>query len=105
MEHAIFLRAERNADGTRTFKLIEGEPLETSYGEDLYRKVFGVETNEAKADNGSGSLADSESVAASAIHTVTELVLGTAARRDDQITSTSGQRESAKAVELSENDT
>jgi DNA mismatch repair ATPase MutS len=39
-ENAIFLRAERETDGTRTFKLIEGEPLETSYGEDLYNKIF-----------------------------------------------------------------
>lgn len=38
--HALFLRAERQADGTRTFKLKEGEPLETSYGEDLYRGIF-----------------------------------------------------------------
>jgi DNA mismatch repair ATPase MutS len=37
----IFLRAERQADGTRTFKLIEGEPLQTSYGEDLYNRIFG----------------------------------------------------------------
>jgi DNA mismatch repair ATPase MutS len=37
---AIFLRAERRPDGTRTFKLIEGEPLETSYGEDLYNDIF-----------------------------------------------------------------
>ena len=35
-----FLRAERQSDGSRTFKLIEGEPLETSYGEDLYKKIF-----------------------------------------------------------------
>jgi len=40
MENAIFLRAERKAGGARTFKLIEGEPLQTSYGEDLYRKIF-----------------------------------------------------------------
>jgi DNA mismatch repair ATPase MutS len=40
MENSIFLRAERLADGTRTFKLVEGEPLETSYGEDLYRETF-----------------------------------------------------------------
>ncbi len=39
-EDAVFLRAERNADGTRPFKLAEGEPLETSYGPDLYREVF-----------------------------------------------------------------
>lgn len=36
----IFLRAERKKDGTRTFKIIEGRPLETSYGEDLYSKIF-----------------------------------------------------------------
>ena len=39
-DDAIFLRAEREADGTRTFRLLEGEPLETSYGEDLYRQIF-----------------------------------------------------------------
>jgi DNA mismatch repair ATPase MutS len=37
---ALFLRAERNPDGTRTFRLMEGQPLETSYGEDLYREIF-----------------------------------------------------------------
>jgi hypothetical protein len=42
MGDALFLRAERLPDGTRTFKLIQGEPLETSYGEDLYREVFAV---------------------------------------------------------------
>jgi len=40
MENAIFLRAERQTDGRRTFKLIEGEPLQTSYGEDLYTQIF-----------------------------------------------------------------
>ena len=40
-EGALFLRAERLADGTRTFKLFEHEPLETSYGEDMYREIFG----------------------------------------------------------------
>jgi DNA mismatch repair ATPase MutS len=39
-ESVLFLRAERNEDGTRTFKLLEGEPFETSYGEDLYREIF-----------------------------------------------------------------
>jgi hypothetical protein len=39
-ECVFFLRAERLADGTRTFKLLEHEPLETSYGEDLYREIF-----------------------------------------------------------------
>lgn len=40
---AMFLRADRQPDGTRTFRLVEGEPLATSFGEDLYRKIFGVE--------------------------------------------------------------
>jgi DNA mismatch repair ATPase MutS len=44
---AIFLRADRLADGRRTFKLIEGEPLETSFGEDVYREVF-APTEDAK---------------------------------------------------------
>ena len=39
-DNVLFLRAERRADGTRTFKLAEGEPLQTSFGEDLYRNVF-----------------------------------------------------------------
>jgi MutS domain V len=37
---ALFLRPERLEDGTRTFRLIVAEPLETSYGEDLYRQIF-----------------------------------------------------------------
>jgi MutS-like protein len=40
MGNTMFLRADRQADGKRTFKLIEGEPLETSYGEDLYHRIF-----------------------------------------------------------------
>jgi hypothetical protein len=36
----LFLRAERQPDGHRTFRLLPGEPLPTSYGEDLYREVF-----------------------------------------------------------------
>ncbi len=41
--NAIFLRAERRVDGTRTFRVVEGEPLQTSYGEDLYDRVFASE--------------------------------------------------------------
>ncbi len=39
---ALFLRAERQPDGRRTFRLTEGEPLPTSYGEDSYRRIFGT---------------------------------------------------------------
>jgi hypothetical protein len=42
MDTALFLRAERLTDGRRTFRLVEGEPLPTSYGEDLYRRIFGA---------------------------------------------------------------
>jgi len=40
-ERALFLRAERQANGARTFRLREGEPLQTAYGQDLFREVFG----------------------------------------------------------------
>ena len=40
----LFLRAERSPDGRRTFKLTEAEPLQTSYGPDLYQKIFLAET-------------------------------------------------------------
>ena len=43
MSNTLFLRAQRQADGARTFRLIEGEPLETSYGEDLYKSVFAAD--------------------------------------------------------------
>src|SRR5579884_2209952 len=50
LANAIFLRAERQPDGRRTFRLIEGEPLQTTYGEDLYRRIFGPGTDaEARA--------------------------------------------------------
>lgn len=35
-----YLRAQRFDDGTRTFKIEEGAPLETAFGEDLYYKIF-----------------------------------------------------------------
>ena len=38
----LFLRAERQDDGSRTFKLVPGEPLSTSFGQDLYQQVFGA---------------------------------------------------------------
>lgn len=48
MDSAFFLRAPRQADGERTFKLAEGRPLSTSYGEDLYEKIFGEEPSPAR---------------------------------------------------------
>ena len=38
---AVFLRAERLAEGRRTFRIVPGEPLPTSHGADIYRRIFG----------------------------------------------------------------
>ena len=52
-DSALFLRAQREPDGRRTFKLLEGEPLPTSYGEDSYRRIFGdPETSRAGVESG-----------------------------------------------------
>jgi len=40
MESILFLRAERQIDGQRTFRLNEGEPMPTSYGKDLFKQIF-----------------------------------------------------------------
>jgi hypothetical protein len=40
LDSAMFLRADRQPDGARTFKLVEAEPLATSFGEDLYHHIF-----------------------------------------------------------------
>jgi len=37
----LFLRADRRPDGTRNFKLIEAEPMPTSFGYDLYQRLGG----------------------------------------------------------------
>lgn len=42
-DRAVFLRAERCEGGERTFKVSPGEPLETSYGEDIYQRIFADE--------------------------------------------------------------
>lgn len=36
----LFLRAERLEDGQRTYRILPGEPLRTSFGKDLYQKIF-----------------------------------------------------------------
>ncbi len=44
LPNVAFLRAERQQDGTRTFKIVQGRPLPTSHGADLYRQIFGADT-------------------------------------------------------------
>jgi DNA mismatch repair ATPase MutS len=39
-EQAVFLRAERQDNGNRTFRLLIGEPSQTSFGEDVYNQIF-----------------------------------------------------------------
>lgn len=46
----LFLRARRDEDGRRPFRLEEAAPLPTSYGEDLYRRTF---TDDAQRPTGS----------------------------------------------------
>lgn len=48
LEKAVYLRAERNEDGSRSFSIKEGKPLQTSFGEDLFRVTVGTVI---KADN------------------------------------------------------
>ncbi|HTE77272.1 MAG TPA: DNA mismatch repair protein MutS [Xanthobacteraceae bacterium] len=61
---ATFLRAERRPDGTRPFKLVEAEPLQTSYGADLYRAIFGGSGERRRTARGSDCLADNRAGAA-----------------------------------------
>jgi DNA mismatch repair ATPase MutS len=50
MPNALFLRAERKPGGERSFKIVRGEPLRTSYGEDLYNRIFlGIALSAASA--------------------------------------------------------
>ena len=39
-DRVVFLRAERSEGGERTFRMVEARPLDTSFGEDLFRKYF-----------------------------------------------------------------
>jgi hypothetical protein len=39
-DEILFLRADRDAEGRRSFQLHEREPLATSHGADLYRRTF-----------------------------------------------------------------
>jgi len=43
-ESTTFLRAERKTGGRRSYKVIEAEPLETSFGKDIYKKIFEPDT-------------------------------------------------------------
>jgi DNA mismatch repair ATPase MutS len=40
LDSTMFLRADQLKDGRRTLKMVEGEPLQTSFGRDLYEQLF-----------------------------------------------------------------
>lgn len=40
-DNVCFLRADRTEEGMRTFKVYAAAPLYTSFGEDLYKQIFG----------------------------------------------------------------
>lgn len=44
---ALFLRAERGPEGQRTYRLGPGEPLPTSHGADVFRRIFDEEPRTA----------------------------------------------------------
>lgn len=41
-DQVIFLNASRDATGSRTYRIVSGEPKVRGYGEDLYREIFTV---------------------------------------------------------------
>jgi len=55
VDGALFLRAERRPDGARTYRLVDGEPLQTSYGKDLYDSVFGSARPRRLSDSATGA--------------------------------------------------
>ena len=58
LDKAAFLRAERDPDGGRTFKVKPGEPLQTSFGIDLYNKIFNSPEKHRKDGNARLASAD-----------------------------------------------
>ena len=75
IDEAMFLRAERKADGTRTFRLVEGEPLDTSYGQDLYRQIFESDRQSTNAQsNGESSDIVGQAVSLDQTHSANDSV-------------------------------
>jgi hypothetical protein len=59
-ERTRFLRAERREGGERTYRLLEGAPLPTSHGEDLYEQVFGSGSLTSPAATATGEAREAE---------------------------------------------
>jgi hypothetical protein len=45
-ERVLFLRADRGEDGARSFRLVTAKPLPSSFGADLYERIFGMGAGE-----------------------------------------------------------
>ena len=48
---SLFLRAERLVDGRRTFRLLEGAPLPTSYGQDVFLRIFAADAQSSPQES------------------------------------------------------
>jgi hypothetical protein len=55
----LFLRAERDLSGVRSFRLREGKPLPTSFGQDLYDKIFNARTGKDRVGDSRVTTLDS----------------------------------------------
>lgn len=60
LPEALFLCAERKPGGRRTYKVVPGEPLPTSHGEDSYRRIFGAGDRERSTSEHATAAAGSE---------------------------------------------
>lgn len=49
VEKALFLRAQRREDGTRTFKITEGAPSQSSFGNDIYHIIFDKKSSDEES--------------------------------------------------------
>jgi DNA mismatch repair ATPase MutS len=62
LPNAIYLRAERRADGARSFRILPGAPLATSHAKDVYEEVFGAAEGQSYADAGAAAPAPANRV-------------------------------------------
>jgi hypothetical protein len=73
----LFLRAERQPDGTRTYKLTVNDPLPTSFGEDLYYQLGGwLEEDKALTLATAAATPDGELDLSSRVQLASEIAAG-----------------------------
>ena len=74
-DSSLFLRAERQPDGRRNYKLAVKEPLPTSFGEDLYYRLGGW-LDEDKASTAAGAAPNGEPGESSRVRQAAETAAG-----------------------------